>query len=557
MKENNTWLKLHYRKALYPVILLFVLLAMIIPVSMPALAAVQQSFTTGDGMGYTFQGAWWMGQGFITDTAYTVSSVRLKLYRTTTYSGNITVSIRQRTDSGAGYYPSGSDLCAGTIDSSSITDVSPGAWYTISLADSVAGGTNLAAGTHYAIIVRATAYGYYLDDYVVWRFNDAQGYSGGPVYFSYSSGGSWPDAINTQGVMFEVRDNTSVQQSFTIGDDTTYNVNASNWIAQVFSTGSAYTVGSVRLKLIRTGTYSGTVTASIQQCHEAYPGEGHYHPDGTDQCVGTLDSTFITTTGAGAWYSIGLTASSGGTTNLAANTHYAIVVRATTDGDGTVGWRCNNDQGYSDDLKWLSVDSGVSWAGVTEVMMFEVLDSPPTYTVTYDGNGNTGGTVPTDSTAYHTEDTVTVLDNTGSLVKTGCDFSGWNTAAEGNGTDYTGNDTFSMGTSNVVLYAKWTYPTTVTLTGTKSARANQNVRLTAVVDVVASRANPTGTVTFYYATSPGGSTTQIDVAVDLVRGKAKLTTTFQSSDTYYVTASYSGNTGYSSSDSDPLIVTIK
>ena len=39
------------------------------------------------------------------------------------------------------------------------------------------------------------------------------------------------------------------------------------------------------------------------------------------------------------------------------------------------------------------------------------------FTVTYFGNGNTGGTVPVDSTVYSSGNTVTVLDNTGSLVK--------------------------------------------------------------------------------------------------------------------------------------------
>ncbi|WP_459926027.1 InlB B-repeat-containing protein, partial [Desulfatiferula olefinivorans] len=46
--------------------------------------------------------------------------------------------------------------------------------------------------------------------------------------------------------------------------------------------------------------------------------------------------------------------------------------------------------------------------------------------------------------------------NTGSLVKTGYTFAGWNTAANGSGTAYSGGDTFAMGSSNVTLYAQWT-----------------------------------------------------------------------------------------------------
>lgn len=77
------------------------------------------------------------------------------------------------------------------------------------------------------------------------------------------------------------------------------------------------------------------------------------------------------------------------------------------------------------------------------------------YTVTYAGNGSTGGTVPTDANSYPQEATVTVLGNMGSLAKTGFTFSGWNTAANGSGTSYAAPATFSMGTANVTLYAQW------------------------------------------------------------------------------------------------------
>jgi uncharacterized repeat protein (TIGR02543 family) len=79
-----------------------------------------------------------------------------------------------------------------------------------------------------------------------------------------------------------------------------------------------------------------------------------------------------------------------------------------------------------------------------------------TYNVTYDGNSNTGGSVPTDGISYHNGDTATVLGNTGSLVRAGYTFNGWNTEANGSGTSYTGGDTFGIGTSSVTLYAQWT-----------------------------------------------------------------------------------------------------
>jgi uncharacterized repeat protein (TIGR02543 family) len=90
--------------------------------------------------------------------------------------------------------------------------------------------------------------------------------------------------------------------------------------------------------------------------------------------------------------------------------------------------------------------------------------APTTYNVTYDGNTSTGGSVPTDSNNYEQGDTVTVLGNTGNLVKTGSTFAGWNTAANGSGTPYNANATFDMGSADVTLYAQWTTNPTYNVT---------------------------------------------------------------------------------------------
>jgi len=80
-----------------------------------------------------------------------------------------------------------------------------------------------------------------------------------------------------------------------------------------------------------------------------------------------------------------------------------------------------------------------------------------TYTVTYDGNGSDSGTAPVDvSSPYVVGATVTVLANT-DLARTDYTFAGWNTQADGLGTDYVATDTFLMPAANVTLYAKWTH----------------------------------------------------------------------------------------------------
>jgi uncharacterized repeat protein (TIGR02543 family) len=69
------------------------------------------------------------------------------------------------------------------------------------------------------------------------------------------------------------------------------------------------------------------------------------------------------------------------------------------------------------------------------------------YTVTYDGNGNTGGTAPTDASSYEYGATVMVLTNSGNLEKTGYTFDGWNTKADGSGTPRAVSSTFYYGRS--------------------------------------------------------------------------------------------------------------
>jgi uncharacterized repeat protein (TIGR02543 family) len=78
------------------------------------------------------------------------------------------------------------------------------------------------------------------------------------------------------------------------------------------------------------------------------------------------------------------------------------------------------------------------------------------FTIAYNGNGSTGGTAPTDTKSYAKGATVTVLGNSGNLVRTGYTFSSWNTTANGSGTAYGTGSTLAMGSANMTLYAQWT-----------------------------------------------------------------------------------------------------
>jgi len=106
--------------------------------------------------------------------------------------------------------------------------------------------------------------------------------------------------------------------------------------------------------------------------------------------------------------------------------------------------------------------AGATFAmGSANVTLYAVWKVNPTYTVTYDANAATGGTVPTDGNTYEAGATVTVSDK-GTLVKTGCKFAGWDTSSAAATAVYSAGATFAMGSANVTLYAVWKPVYTVT-----------------------------------------------------------------------------------------------
>ncbi len=76
-------------------------------------------------------------------------------------------------------------------------------------------------------------------------------------------------------------------------------------------------------------------------------------------------------------------------------------------------------------------------------------------TITYNGNGNTSGSVPAVTTAKGDAANTTLATNSGTLAKTNYVFDGWNTAANGTGTSYAAGATNFPSPGNTTLYAQW------------------------------------------------------------------------------------------------------
>lgn len=117
----------------------------------------------------------------------------------------------------------------------------------------------------------------------------------------------------------------------------------------------------------------------------------------------------------------------------------------------------------------------------------ETIPDTISYSVIYNGNGNTGGTVPIDSLGYKQGSVAAVKNNVGGLVKTGYTFAGWNTNPNGSGTSYNAGSLLAIGAANATLYAKWSKNSTqvggIINTNTTWSLANSPYELTAKVQI--------------------------------------------------------------------------
>jgi uncharacterized repeat protein (TIGR02543 family) len=162
------------------------------------------------------------------------------------------------------------------------------------------------------------------------------------------------------------------------------------------------------------------------------------------------------------------------------------------------------------------------------------------YTVTYNGNSPTSGTVPTDSASYNIGSAIAVLGNSGNLSLTGYAFGGWTTNSDGTGTVYNSGEGYVFGAANVTFYAKWlanTYTITYNTNGATSGAptnatqtytsGNSGITLTTVGSLV-----KTGYDFGGWATTPSGAalsgayTTSVDVTLYAVWNIKTVTITY-------------------------------
>ncbi|TVQ35493.1 MAG: hypothetical protein EA384_16165 [Spirochaetaceae bacterium] len=129
------------------------------------------------------------------------------------------------------------------------------------------------------------------------------------------------------------------------------------------------------------------------------------------------------------------------------------------DGSQFAGWNTAPD-GSGD--QYRAGDTFAMPGGDETLYAQWVPEGPVSYAVAYDGNQASGGDPPADDTEYFEGEAVTVMGNTGGLVREEdtvvYTFAGWNTAPDGSGDQYRAGDTFAMPGGDETLYAQWSAP---------------------------------------------------------------------------------------------------
>ncbi len=182
---------------------------------------------------------------------------------------------------------------------------------------------------------------------------------------------------------------------------------------------------------------------------------------------------------------------------------------------------------------------------------------PPndTYAVTYDANGATSGTAPVAQTKTH-DVALTLASNSGSLLKTGYTFAGWNTAANGSGTNYAVEASYNAN-AVVTFYAKWTANTyTVTYNGngsTGGSTANSSHTYAVAKALTSNGFMRSGYAFAGWATSAGGavaySNGQSVLNLSATQGATVTFYAKWTANTYTVTYNGNGSTGGSTANS--------
>jgi uncharacterized repeat protein (TIGR02059 family)/uncharacterized repeat protein (TIGR02543 family) len=129
-----------------------------------------------------------------------------------------------------------------------------------------------------------------------------------------------------------------------------------------------------------------------------------------------------------------------------------------------------------------------------------------TSVITFNNNSSTSG-APSVTSVTAIGSTNTTLASQSNLARTGYTFNGWNTAADGSGTNYVGGLITYVSSGNITLYANWGLIATGVITTVTGTYGNSQVALTWSVPATVSGAGAVTDYTIQYSTDNTNWTT--------------------------------------------------
>lgn len=269
-----------------------------------------------------------------------------------------------------------------------------------------------------------------------------------------------------------------------------------------------------------TNTIGGTTTGTINSGSSAVTISGVTLSAGTNATItassnagfcllpGT-STTFDVTTGSG--FTVTFNANGGTGTMSPQNASSLTALNANTftrTGYTFTGW---NTVAGGGGTAYADEDNYDFTADITLYAQWSI----NSYTVTFNGNSPTSGSPSIASVSGNYATNVT-LATIGTLLKTGYTFSGWNTLPDGSGTNYAGGASYTIGGSNITLYANWTpNNNTITFDGngaTGGSMSNQIIATGATATLTTNAYTRIGYTFAGWATTSGGTVAYADGA---------------------------------------------
>ena len=290
--------------------------------------------------------------------------------------------------------------------------------------------------------------------------------SGSLVRAGYTFGG-WNTTADGSEIPYAVGSNYNLQVNITL-----YAV----WhpiaipVYTITYLGNGYTSGSAPMPTVGLGSVTLATNSGALGKSSSTFGGWNTSPDGsgTPYSVGSNYTLLANITLYAIWHLVSLVY----TITYLGNTNTGGVAPQPTVGAGSVNLAINSSPlvksgsvfgGWNTSAGGAGTPYivGSNYALVADVSLYAVWSTGnPVYTITYSGNTNSGGVVPSPTVG---SGSVTLAANSSPLVKTAFDFGGWNTKADGSGIAYATRSNYNL-TANITLYATWSASTSYSIT---------------------------------------------------------------------------------------------